>query len=170
MSRLLRLMNDPRKVPDEACWWRLRTRANADCVHITTQIHIPDERLPWDGKWMPWSSHSDYFDGRNDWSMPYACIWGPDLSEDRYDDSRIDCPTTILIDRRCYLDLLDVRPPDVSDTSRWLMLTPPGYQDYPTEGWRKNYFWPRSRQHWLPVPNLWPWQSIGYPAMTFPMG
>jgi hypothetical protein len=137
--------DDDRKVPRVACWWRLPLRANADGHVAVTQYHIPDDKIPWDGQWMPWSGHIDYFDGRNDWSWPFAVKTTNNFDEmDReYGDIyKIIYPT------RHYLNVLDMVPPDAGLTSQWLQVTEPGNRVLPREG-EFGYFRPRARSDWI---------------------
>jgi hypothetical protein len=144
MSRVLMVYNDDRKVPHNACWWRLALTPNADGHVAVTQLHSP-----WSRERPPWSAHIDYFDGRNDWSWPFEHHLSDNLAEvvDLYRtvDLYRGHPYRYIYPTKQYLDVLDVMPPDVSETSRWLQLTAVGEQIYPTE---RLSFWPRSRQHW----------------------
>jgi hypothetical protein len=163
MSRILMVSNDDRKVPAHACWWRLRLRKNDDGVVYMSQYHIPEDRLPWDGKWIPWSGHVDYFDGRNDWSWPFAQTV---TMETKSNPVASDYPELMIITGQTYyLDVLDVTPPDSTESSQWLQLTPPVDQAHPGRLRSKlGVFWPRGRQHWLQAPEpQYYWQSIDYP-------
>jgi hypothetical protein len=147
VSRILFVLDDARTVPWEACWWRLRLRRNVDGNVAITQVYIPEGRTLEDFE--PWAGHTDYFDGRNDWSWPYKAQTSFD--EPKFDGPWIDCDRTIAIrPGSYYLDVLDTVPPDVSDTSRWTQLTRPGIHIHP--GRRVDdysYPWPRARRDWI---------------------
>lgn len=155
MSRILAVTNDDRTIPHNVCWWRLSLPKN-DAGHVAvTQYHIPENKLPWDGSWTPWSGHIDYFDDRNDWSWPFSATLTNNHAEM---DNKYGGEYLITFPTKFYLNVLDVLPPDVSETSRWLQVTEPGDRRLPTEqrlseGCRM----PRARPGWwlTTCPPIW---------------
>ncbi|AEK10011.1 hypothetical protein FDH96_gp100 [Mycobacterium phage Rey] len=99
-------------MPETACWWRLRLQPNEDgyaCVH---QWHVGEDWTP--EKYIPWSGHIDYFDGRNDWSWPYKVethVVYPHLKESYYQE--IDWHSVRPGRPVYYLDVLDLVPPSL---------------------------------------------------------
>lgn len=116
MSRILWANWDDRPMPPGVCWWRLPLRPNADGNCAVTQGHVPD---PWDQKTLPWLAHVDYFDGRDDWSWPFAHRLTPvptlpTLLAQVWKEAHIAV-------HYYHLDVLDIMPPAMD--GGWRQLT-----------------------------------------------
>lgn len=114
--------DDDRQVPYTACWWRLRLHPNEDGLYYTEFLHVGEDWTP--GSYVPWSGHIDYYDGRNDWSWPFD--YRVNLEYETLDHWGHD-HTPIGLDKKCYLDVLDVVPPSLPTThsphTPWCRLT-----------------------------------------------
>lgn len=99
MSRILIVADDPRPLPDDASWWRLklhRGMVNDDGNLLIQCLDVGDE-----GDFSTaWAAHLEYFDGQGDWSFPFT--------------HRVTTK-----DRRLYLDVLMVESPGV----RWRRIS-----------------------------------------------